>query len=169
MLFCIATIVQWVDSHFDHDFLWYGQIGRYIDRIGIITEPGRLQLFADIDKDATPGGNGWNYTHWPRYNESAVYQQPVSYETVYWNRWGFLFYVDRYFGPVRSWAFFVPHWFLVLVFAILPAWWCIAFVRRRHVPSGHLCCRQCGYDLRASIDRCPECGTPIPAPSEAKA
>lgn len=53
-----------------------------------------------------------------------------------------------------------PNWLFVLVFAVLPA---IALVhgvgkrmRRRRVREGH--CEQCGYDLRATPNRCPECG-----------
>ena len=59
-------------------------------------------------------------------------------------------------------AVLIPHWLLLLLFAILPT---IRFVRfrgfRHRVQNG--LCLNCGYDLRASEDRCPECGTPIPA------
>jgi hypothetical protein len=65
-------------------------------------------------------------------------------------------------NTLTTWRCLVfPHWFAALVTAILPA---IVLVRwrrdRRRVAEGR--CETCGYDLRATPDRCPECGTLTP-------
>jgi hypothetical protein len=56
------------------------------------------------------------------------------------------------------WSLRIPYWSLALLCLPLPAargvgWW----RRRRTRKQGH--CPACGYDLRATPDRCPECGT----------
>jgi hypothetical protein len=51
----------------------------------------------------------------------------------------------------------VPHWFLAAACAG-SAWMCVAPVRRRHRRLRRGLCPACAYDLRATPERCPECG-----------
>jgi hypothetical protein len=74
--------------------------------------------------------------------------------------------VDATIGPrttfrVSYWAVVLPLWLPTLLFAVLPTVWCL---RRRRAPAAPNACQACGYDLRATPDRCPECGTIPPVP-----
>jgi hypothetical protein len=56
-----------------------------------------------------------------------------------------------------SWAIWVPHWFLVLLFGVLAGRWIYPWARSRRWRNRGLC-SGCGYDLRGSGEQCPECG-----------
>ena len=56
----------------------------------------------------------------------------------------------------------IPWWAPTLLFAIAPAFWLAHYRRHRRRTRAGLC-PKCGYDLRASSERCPECGTAIDA------
>jgi len=58
----------------------------------------------------------------------------------------------------------VPCWLLLLFCTPCPAYWLYRRLRPRESElPGH--CRKCGYDLRAhkAGEKCPECGTVVPA------
>jgi len=66
-------------------------------------------------------------------------------------------------GRLREWGVQLPLWALAVTLTLLPATRLIRRVRRH--ARGH--CSRCGYDLRATPDRCPECGTIAAAPTAA--
>lgn len=52
-----------------------------------------------------------------------------------------------------------PLWIVVLVTAWLPLHWLVLFRSYHRHREEQAVCGQCGYDLRATPNRCPECGT----------
>jgi hypothetical protein len=52
----------------------------------------------------------------------------------------------------------IPYWFLALAAAV-PPFVALKRIRHRRRLNRRGLCAVCGYDLRASPDRCPECGT----------
>jgi hypothetical protein len=76
--------------------------------------------------------------------------EPIPARTNYLEPRAGHFAGDKYFLAI-------PHSLIVLLTAPWPAWW---FVRQRKRNARRLAglCQHCGYDLRASPERCPECG-----------
>lgn len=64
-----------------------------------------------------------------------------------------------------SWQLLVPLWWFAGLSLPLPLLWLAVRHGRRtkRTMAKTGLCSSCGYDLRASKDKCPECGTPVTA------
>ena len=60
-------------------------------------------------------------------------------------------------GPGNDFHLWVSLWFLLVVTMVPTAF--LWLRDRRTLKPGHCC--TCGYDLRASKEKCPECGTAL--------
>ncbi|HEY7116251.1 MAG TPA: hypothetical protein VH475_06685 [Tepidisphaeraceae bacterium] len=100
---------------------------------------------------------------WMIISESADLSRPTS--VPIYSRLGFAYSEYRRDwgrGPGYGWSCVVPFWFAALVTGTWPVSSLFLTVRRRlRARRRHLVghCPTCGYDLRATPDRCPECGT----------
>ena len=90
----------------------------------------------DTNLELTPHFEGW----WNFVNDDFINNNPPEF--------------FKFFG------FIVPAWVPIPPALILPVFWLTKVVRRSRRRK-HGCCINCGYDLRASPERCPECGTAI--------
>ncbi|HTL29038.1 MAG TPA: hypothetical protein VL282_07455 [Tepidisphaeraceae bacterium] len=67
----------------------------------------------------------------------------------------------RFTHDPYGWCVWLPHWLPILLLSALPMWQLVTRLRQKRRTVRGLC-MNCGYDLRASSDRCPECGAMIP-------
>jgi hypothetical protein len=64
-----------------------------------------------------------------------------------------------------NWGLNFPYWILSTITLLLPALAAIVARRRRRAQRAQGLCPSCGYDLRATPHRCPECGAVPGAPT----
>jgi hypothetical protein len=188
LLLCIATIVLWVRSYRTTEGLRHGinkplagQRGCYscdlISSAGVLgfllvdTSPSPEDDARGQVPTAMPGVYylhepvGTGYYSDPQYHGHGL---PIGYRSRHPPAMGFITDIKDPSELVRWWETqregWAPHWLVAGVFAMPPA---VAFARRRRrtrqaARRHHGLCPNCGYDLRATPTRCPECGT-IPA------
>ena len=81
----------------------------------------------------------------------------------------YLRYGPLSYDPIEWTVVRIPYYLLAAAAAGLPVMAGIRIWRRRSGSRESARCKRCGYDLRASPDRCPECGTSARNNTEATA
>ncbi len=168
LLFLIFVVLR-VRSWFAYDQISYAswnESARKVSRTIVGWDRGQLD-YVLFTYEVNPGsalsalkfvpGPGWGY---------RVYHPP--HEGTPERSW---FYEHSGLGmgtiPAtgRRWQIEMPIWPFIALTAILPSLWLWKAVKRRRMAGPGLC-PGCGYDLRASAERCPECGRLIlPSPA----
>ncbi len=149
----MAVIYFWVRSYGSADYLAYCQDKR---ELGLISTVGHVIMY---DEDAIPpfrwgSASGWecDTTRAPDSIESYVLpNQPRKRSFL-----GFTL-ISGNNGRYTATARIIPFWSLALLASILPVLWLRRRIRQLQASDPFLC-QTCGYDLRGTPDRCPECG-----------
>jgi hypothetical protein len=101
----------------------------------------------------------------PRFHFDVDWHNPDVATIADWNFHGFGTKRLRPGGWYREDGLAFPLWLPILLFAALPSVRAHNHLRRTRRLAGGACA-SCGYDLRASPQRCPECGqAPPPRPA----
>jgi hypothetical protein len=151
-LVCVAVCAMWVRSYFVSDELsWSTEYVQFpngpVWNVDTLTLRSSRGWWSERDYCTIPGTGGSAGTFKRRGVDWRRTARPLP----------ITFWATRFGGEIP-----VPYWLTAVVFAVLPARRVTSralgeMLRRRTLGTAGLC-RRCGYDLRATPDRCPECG-----------
>lgn len=139
-----------VRSRFVHDSVAF-EVGRktYI----IMSVGGLLGGFQTSKTYASMHGR----MHWGRYEVTGHSMLESASRDPATRHFLGAFFLDSSIVPESQKWFAIRYWHLALLLSLPPTLLIARLLRRRRRVVRGLC-THCGYDLRASPDRCPECG-----------
>jgi hypothetical protein len=172
LLLCIATAAIWVRSYYFRDIVGFGRANGNCNLVQSIL--GRLHWMTNLDGGCAGGGASHQSD---RLSPQAIWNggmssYPVTVDRHYglvWQTYKRYHMMDMTVSGVSPAMLMsnhrlvvIPYGYPAALFALAPAAWLFMRLRRRRRRIGF--CARCGYDLRGTPDRCPECGTPSAAP-----
>ena len=165
LLLFLATVVLWVRSYWHHQYVLIqggGSYGRGFNTWQVTWFNGRISLYrATVVGFISPGARDLSKTVdgyvrvWSEPPTPAT--PPMPPDPLRFLRDLYRFEVHRSSGRQDYWLVDArgPGWVPPVGLAVVP----LFHLRRRRNPRDSLRCARCGYDLRATPERCPECGT----------
>jgi hypothetical protein len=164
LVLCVATAALWVRSYGLIDWVQWTDHRHFP---GVVSSDGRMiysyQFWPNGVGGNTPGLTAGSRPGDPPYwdRDDGTLAPRHQFAGFEWSPAAGRVSPAGYFGRrIRTPTTFVvaaPHWFLCALTAAPIVLWVRAQRRRRRGVAG--LCPACGYDLRATPERCPECGT----------
>lgn len=170
VLLLLATSLMWVRSYwyFDEYRSVNPSNGQLIDLLSVY---GGVQVATAENVNNRNGELGWTWD-----DSSSTPLDSNHWATVPSSHWqaltgprpdrdirgfGFRLISGKLAQSMPFWSLRIPYGFLLIVSAAFPALFLARWLRSRRASSRRRegRCASCGYDLRATPERCPECGT----------
>lgn len=163
LLLCVAVCLLWERSYrLTDQVVWRSPRGLY----AVGTASGAVVAQLNPGEPQSAAYHGWQYL---RMNAYTAPSYPVAYSHLgpgqtyeSFEFVGLGWYRVRDSAGGRTATEVAPFYAIAAASATLPIAWTVrqtrALLRRRYSRTATGGCPFCGYDLRATPDRCPECG-----------